>query len=564
MWLQSAPSSVLSGETPLDAATAGFPQKSKYGGKQVTSAESEDSAEVGVTGLGFSSYGLSGPMLVLVLLALLGTQYDQDFKQNTLIDSGSSISICSPQFASSYSVHTLREPLQARGIGGQESLNSFITILIKLDNRIVSQRIYVTPSLVRPLILGNDFLNKEQCLINYTTGQVRLGNTCLPMYLSDTELQREQAIQELSFCSSDHTQQTLPPGCVIVRAAADLHLTTVGYEYLPVTIDMRECLQPSTDYVFEFDSTFLDQHSVVGPGFVTTPEQITKIILSSIGPGVVIHKNTKVGYLSPISTKYYINKKKPAHQVFHTDSSSSKINGRPTRMSKEQLDSLQIASDLSPSELIKLKKLLSQYSDIFTWDDKGLSDLGCLNIPWKDGANGVRLYVKDHAPVFSKAYKMSMHERIKVKDYLEHLEKAGIISQQVCETTSPMLLVKKPNGSMRLVVDLRKVNALCIHDCQQVLPEVEDIFSLLSSFTHLTRTDLASGYFQIPLDDRDKKVTGTIHMDGSFVWNRVVMGVSTAPFIFSQLIRQLFHHILFKSLFAYLDELFLVNPLRSI
>ncbi|OXA48854.1 Transposon Tf2-8 polyprotein [Folsomia candida] len=80
-------------------------------------------------------------------------------------------------------------------------------------------------------------------------------------------------------------------------------------------------------------------------------------------------------------------------------------------MTQAQLDQIKLASDLDPAQITELKNLISEYADIFCWDSVNLSDLGRYNGPFEKDSDGVRLFVKDHSPIFQKHYNMSMFER---------------------------------------------------------------------------------------------------------------------------------------------------------
>ncbi|OXA46601.1 Transposon Ty3-I Gag-Pol polyprotein [Folsomia candida] len=324
-------------------------------------------------------------------------------------------------------------------------------------------------------------------------------------------------------------------------------LNSPGYASLPVTVDLQQIFQPSSNFVFEWDPNFLNTHSVYGPGFVVKPEELTNIILTSLGPPVTLNKNTRVGYLSPAQEIFYFEPNQSHSPLKH--------NNRPSHMTQTQLDQIKLASDLDPAQIEELKNLISEYADIFCWDSVNLSDLGRYNGPFEKDSDGVRLFVKDHSPIFQKHYKMSMFEREFLQKHMLMLEKAGLIKNGPCSSTSPTLLVKKPNGSLRLVIDMRKINSTALHDCHQVLPEIEDIFTMLSDFKYLSTTDLSNGYWQVPIDSRDQHITGMSTPDGTYEWLVLPQGLTTSPFIFQNIMRKIFHQQIFKSLFVYLDDL---------
>ncbi|OXA54745.1 Transposon Ty3-I Gag-Pol polyprotein [Folsomia candida] len=268
-----------------------------------------------------------------------------------------------------------------------------------------------------------------------------------------------------------------------------------------------------------------------------------------MGPPVTLNAKTRVGYLSPAQEIYH----------FNTNPTPLMHNNRPSRITPEQLEQLKLASDLDPSQIAELKSLLSEYADIFCWDSANLSDLGRYLGPLDKDADGVRLFVKDHSPIMQKHYKMSMHEREFLQKHLTMLEKAGLIKNGPCSSTSPTLLVKKPNGSLRLVIDMRKINSTALHDCHQILPEIEDIFTMLADFKYLSTTDLSNGYWQIPVDGRDQHITGMSTPDGTYEWLVLPQGLTTSPFIFQNIMRKIFHQQIFKWMFVYLDDLIIFS-----
>lgn len=229
-------------------------------------------------------------------------------------------------------------------------------------------------------------------------------------------------------------------------------------------------------------------------------------------------------------------------------------------MTQEQIEQIKIASDLTEKQKVELQTLLTEYGDVFCWDHTDLTDLGRYPGPFDQGADGVRLFVKNHSPVFQKHYKMSLHEREYLQKHLRTLEKAGLIRNAPCSSTSPTLLVKKPNGSLRLVIDMRKINSTALHACHQILPEIEDIFTMLSDFKYLSTTDLSNGYWQVPIDSRDRHITGMSTPDGTYEWLVLPQGLTTSPYIFQTVMRKVFHQQIFKWMFVYLDDLIVFSP----
>ena len=86
-----------------------------------------------------------------------------------------------------------------------------------------------------------------------------------------------------------------------------------------------------------------------------------------------------------------------------------------------------------------------------------------------------------------------------------------LIEQDIIEPSqspfrSPMLLVKKSDGSFRPVIDFRFVNKLTKFDAEP-MPNQETIYAKLASAKYLTKIDFTKGYWQVPMKESDKEKT---------------------------------------------------------
>lgn len=85
----------------------------------------------------------------------------------------------------------------------------------------------------------------------------------------------------------------------------------------------------------------------------------------------------------------------------------------------------------------------------------------------------MNIIVKDEIPVYQRARRLAQAERDKVNDQIDEWLKDGIVQPSVSEYTSPVVLVKKKNGTDRLCVDYRLLNEKIIKD-RYPLPLMED------------------------------------------------------------------------------------------
>lgn len=120
-----------------------------------------------------------------------------------------------------------------------------------------------------------------------------------------------------------------------------------------------------------------------------------------------------------------------------------------------------------------------------------------------------------------------------------------VIRESCSSYASPIVLVRKKDGSLRLCVDYPQLN----HKTR-----IEETLDALSGAHWFSTLDLASGYNQVPVVEKDKAKTAFCTPFGLFEFNCMPFGLCNAPSTFQHLMQCLFGEQHCQSLLLYLDD----------
>ena len=118
----------------------------------------------------------------------------------------------------------------------------------------------------------------------------------------------------------------------------------------------------------------------------------------------------------------------------------------------------------------------------------------------------------------------------KVKDELARMEKLGVISPvgEPTDWCTGMVVVPKPNGKVRICVDLTKLNESVCRE-RHIIPSVEQSLGLPGRAKYFTKLDANSGFWQVPLSQESSLLTTFITPYGRYKFNRLPFGITSAP-----------------------------------
>ncbi|GBN28082.1 Transposon Tf2-9 polyprotein [Araneus ventricosus] len=188
---------------------------------------------------------------------------------------------------------------------------------------------------------------------------------------------------------------------------------------------------------------------------------------------------------------------------------------------------------------------------------KELSELINNYIPKKTEKTNVsmRIILKDDVPVYQPARRLSFAENQAVNKQIDEWLDQGIVRQSSSEYASPIVLVKKKDGTARLCVDYRKLNRKLVKD-RFPLPLIEDVLDKLQDAKVYSTLDLKNGFFHVEVNEDYKHFTSFVVPDGQFEFNKVSFGLSTSPSVFQRYVYSIFRELMRKGIvIIYMEDL---------
>ena len=160
----------------------------------------------------------------------------------------------------------------------------------------------------------------------------------------------------------------------------------------------------------------------------------------------------------------------------------------------------------------------------------------------------------DDTPFRQPSRRIPPSDYADAKAHIEDLLRKEIIRESSSPYASPIVLVRKKNGNIRLTVDYRVLNSRTVRD-QYNVPKIEDTFNYLTGANFFTIFDLKDGYYQVAMAEGDKSKTAFWCPLGFYEFNRMPQGITNAPATFQRLMERCMGDITSTGVLVYLDDL---------
>lgn len=213
-------------------------------------------------------------------------------------------------------------------------------------------------------------------------------------------------------------------------------------------------------------------------------------------------------------------------------------------ISKIDRQQIKIGESVTDQDKEKLFQLLRRFKHCFASD---LTELGCTDV------TEMQIELNSDRPVVYRPYRLSHQEREKVRDMVDDMLDAGVIRESISNYASPIILVRKRDGKVRMCIDYRMLNSITVKE-RYPMPIIDDEVSRLAGQAWFITLDLMSGYYQVPIVEHHKHLTAFVTPDGQYEFNRVPFGLANAPAVFQRMMNRVLGPMRFNGATVYIDD----------
>jgi transposase InsO family protein len=537
---------------------------------------------------------------------LVELEFESLGRINCLIDSGSCVSVVKHAVVfNKYNLRKLKKPVTIVGIGNAKTnVDYFVEVVFgkKINNFLVVPDSF---NISQEMLLGNDFLIKQNVEINFKNNTIRVNKKNLKMNeeifefsvnknsasgdsfpdqsgsesqsensfsdQSDDELDNAEFSQENSELSTEDSSASKSL-CKQKRSKTKSKKDNQIVTY-KVAVSSSSESDSEEEAAFEAD----EAKNVKCEKFVLPPrtQALRYVWVSSEREGIIPKRCWGEQIYNAECLVTPVNGRAP---VLFMNASEKQWNIEMPELELEELDPKEdenekvgenaniftIEADnrlnklskqlnlkyLNEEEKTEISKILEEFSDVFFLEGDQIS---------RDCKFKYRIDLTDPKPVNQRQFRVPIHLKGEMEKQVKEMLKDGTLRESESAWSLPVFLVPKKvdnNGKrkFRFVIDLRKLNEK-MDKLDYPLPVISEILEQLGNSQYFSTVDLYKGFFQLGLEDESAKYTSFAVNGNKYEFVRLPMGLKNSPAFFMKIMNQILTGLVGTACLVYLDDI---------
>lgn len=443
-----------------------------------------------------------------------------------LVDTGASVTIVSTQF---YKNLKLEKPQLTQvsikltsASGDIIPVSGECPIQISLENFQVTHKVLVA-DIQTPCILGLDFMTQNSCDLFVKKMKLKVQGLDIPCF--------SKSCVEVVSCSKISLAEDIeiPPHCEFIAPAKVDN---------PLFKDEVGVIEPIQSFVEKYEL-------LIPQTLITVDSEVAVRYMNLKDESVKLYKNTQIATVNCVD--------KVLEREVSDDSHT--LNTLNPEFKPQFPDHLQCIVEKLPNEVTleqkqKLQNLIIEYQNSFSTTS---TDMGLTNLVEHKINTGNAPPIKQHPR------RLPLAKMGEVEKEIEDMLDKGVIETSNSPWSSPIVLVKKKDGSIRFCIDYRKLNDVTIKDSYPI-PRIDSTLDALAGAKWFSTIDLKSGYWQVKMAPDDKPKTAfSIPGGGHWQFLNMPFGLCNAGATFERLMEKVLSNLSWKICMVYLDDIIILS-----
>jgi len=217
----------------------------------------------------------------------------------------------------------------------------------------------------------------------------------------------------------------------------------------------------------------------------------------------------------------------------------------PNEELSDYLEVMLTDTQLSEPDKREARALIHEYSHVFAKPD---GQLGRTDVTKHEIRTG------EHPPIKQRSRRAPQLQQEIIDSEIAKMLETNVIEPSQSPWGAPVVLVRKKDGTTRFCIDYRKLNDISIKDAYP-LPNIEETFDSLNGASMFCSLDLASGFWQVEMDEAAAAKTAFVTRNGLYQFKVMPFGLCNAPATFERLMEIVLRGLLWKGSMVYIDDI---------